>query len=210
MTGEGRLMGRRAGAVRSAALVAASALLLTACGGSDEPAADQPVEATSTPSPSATSEEPTPTKEPEPERTAKPLSRFEDEAPVKVARTWAAAFATAVNDRDRGLRALAPLTTAEGLERMVGYGAEDAGLLYPGPLPFTPVGVRVDGTAAQVPMCLWAEGFALDRKTKQPAKPRLIGEVALTMVKQGGAWKVDNLVADDVDCSRTNVKGRGW
>ena len=204
-------MGRRAGALRPAtALLAVSALLLTACGGSDEPAADEPVKATSTPSPSASSEAPSATPEAEPTPTAKPLSRFEDEAPVKVARTWAAAFATAVNDRDRELRALAPLTTAEGHDRMVGYGAEDAGLFYPGPLPFTPVGVRVDGTAAQVPMCLWAEGFALDRKTKQPAKPRLIGQVALTMVKQGGAWKVDNLVEDDVDCSRTNVKGRGW
>jgi hypothetical protein len=203
-------MGRRVGAERSAALVAVVGLLLTACGGSDETAADRPVEASSTPSPSASSEAPTSTPEPEPERTAKPLSRFEDEPPVKVARKWAAAFATAVNDRDRGLGALAPLTTTEGLERMVGYGAEDAGLFYPGPLPFTPVGVQVDGTAAQVPMCLWAEGFALDRTTDQPAKPRLVAGGALTMVKQGGSWKVDDLVEDNVDCSSINVKGRGW
>jgi hypothetical protein len=203
-------MGRRAGAPRAATALVAVCALLTACGGSDEPAADQPVEATSTPSQSASSEAPSPTAEAEPKPTAKPLSRFEDEAPVKVARKWAAAFATAVNDRDRELRALAPLTTAEGQVRMVGYGAEDVGLFYPGPLPFTPVGVQVDGTAAQVPMCLWAEGFALDRKTDQPAKPRLVAGGALTMVKQGGAWKVDNLVEDDVDCSRVNVKGRGW
>ena len=202
-------MERRA-AARAATAIAAACALLTAGGGSDEPAADQPVAASSTPTPTASSEPASPTPESKPKPAAKPLSRFEDEAPVKVARSWAAAFATSVNERDQELGALAPLTTAEGLDRMVGYGAEDAGLFYPGPLPFTPVGVRVDGTAAQVPLCLWAEGFALDRKTKQPAKPRQIGEVALTMVKQGGRWKVDDLVADDVDCSRINVKGRGW
>ena len=203
-------MGRRAAAAHAATALVAACALLTACGGSDEPAADRPVEASSTPSPSATSEEPSPTAEAEPKRTIKPLSRFEDQAPVKAARKWAAAFATAVNDRDQELRALAPLTTAGGLDRMVGYGAEDAGLFYPGPLPFTPVGVRVDGASAQVPLCLWAEGFALDRKTDQPAKPRLVAGGALTMVKQGATWKVDDLVEDDVDCSRINVKGRGW
>jgi hypothetical protein len=203
-------MGRR-GAMRSAALVTASAMLLTACGGSEESAADKPVEPTSTPSPSASSEAPSATPETEPKPTAKPLSRFEDEAPVRVGRKWAAAFATAVNDRDRELRALAPLTTAEGLERMVGYGAEDAGLFYPGPLPFTPVGVDVDGTSAAVPMCLWAEGFALDRKTKQPVQPRLIAEGKLTLQQVGGRWKVDDLLAeDDVDCGPVSVKGRGW
>jgi hypothetical protein len=202
-------MGRRAYVARAATALVASCGLLAACGGSEQRAADKPLEASSTPGPTASSEA-SPTPEAEPEPTVKPLSRFEDEAPVKVARKWAAAFATAVNDRDRELRALAPLTTTEGLDRMVGYGAEDAGLFYPGPLPFTPAGVRVDGAAAQVPMCLWAEGFALDRTTKQPPKPRLVAGAALTMAKQGGTWKVDDLVADDVDCSRINVKGRGW
>jgi hypothetical protein len=204
-------MGRRAGAARAATALVAACALLTACGGSDEPAADRPVEASTTPSPTASSEEPSPTAETEPKPTVKPLSRFEDEAPVKVARKWARAYATAINDRDPRLRALAPLTTAEGLDRMIGYGAEDAGLFYPGPLPFTPVGVHVQGSAAEVPLCLWAEGFALDRKTKQPAQRRLIAEGKLTMRQAGGGWRVDDLLAeDDVDCGQVSVKGRGW
>jgi hypothetical protein len=202
-------MGRRA-AARAATAIAATCALLTACGGSDEPAADQPVEASSTPAPTESSEPASPTREAKPKPSAKPLSRFEEEAPVKAARAWAAAYGTAINDRDESFATLSAHTTAEGRQRMVGYGAEDAGLFYPGPLPFTPVGVRVDGTAAQVPLCLWAEGFALDRKTKQPANPRLVAGGALTMVKQGGRWKVDDLVEDDVDCSRINVNGRGW
>jgi hypothetical protein len=201
-------MRRRAGALGAATLVALSTVL-AGCGGSDDDVADEPVEASSTPSATPTSEPPSPTPEPQP--TVKPLSRFEDEAPVKVARTWAAVYAKAVNDRDEQLRALAPLTTPEGLGRMVGYGAEDAGLLYPGPMPFTPVGVRVDGSAATVPMCMWVEGFALDRKSKQPAKAKLVEGVDMELRKQGKGWKVDAVVlADAVDCGRVNVKGRGW
>ncbi|HET6563475.1 MAG TPA: hypothetical protein VFG72_16520 [Marmoricola sp.] len=201
-------MRRRAAMRCSATALVVVSTLLAGCGSSDRTTADAPAEPASTPSAAPSSEPPSPTPKGEP--TMKPLSRFEDEAPVKVARKWAVAFATAVNDHDQELRAIAPLTTAEGLDRMVGYGAEDAGLFYPGPLPFTPVGVRAQGDSAEVPMCLWAEGFALDRKTKLPPKPRQIGEVALTLKKQGSAWRVDNLVADDVDCSRVDVKGRGW
>jgi hypothetical protein len=203
-------MGRRVRAARWAAVVAVCALLLTACGSSDEPAADKPVEATSTPSASATSEAPSPTPEAQPKPTTKPLSRFEDEAPVKVARAWAAAYGTAVNEGDENFASLAAFTTPAGRDRMVGYGAEDAGLFYPGPMPFTPVGVRVDGATATVPMCMWLEGFAVERKSKQPPKPKLVDGVDMVLKKQG-QWKVDAvIVAEDVDCSRVSVKGRGW
>ncbi len=212
--GEDWLMRRRVGAACAVNAIAV-ATLLAGCGGAGDAAADQPVAPSSTPTATSTSEPPSPTAapetEPEPERTAKPLSRFEDQAPVQAARAWASAYATAVNDGDRRLRLLAPLTTAEGLDRMVGYGVEDAGLLYPGPLPFTPVGVQVQGGSAEVPMCLWAEGFALDPKTKLPVQPRLIAEGKLTLTRVGGQWSIEDLLAeDDVDCSRVSVRGRGW
>jgi hypothetical protein len=201
-------MRRRAGALCAAAAVVTSSLL-AGCGGGDDKAADEPVEASSKPSSTATSEAPSPT--PEPKQTVKPLSRFEDEAPVKVARTWAAQYAQAVNDGDEQLRAIAPLTTAAGLDRMVGYGAEDAGLLYPGPMPFTPVGVKVNGATAEVPMCMWVEGFAVERKSKQPPKPRLVAGTNMHLKKDGGKWKIDAVYSEDsVDCSRVSVKGRGW
>jgi hypothetical protein len=204
-------MGRRAGTGRAATALVAACALLAACGGSGEPAADKPVEASSTPSPSATSEEPSPTAEGEPEPTVKPLSRYEDEAPVKVARRWAEVYATAVNDGDRRLRAIAPYTTPEGQERMVGYGAEDAGLFYPGPLPFTPLDVKVNRSTGTVPMCMWLEGFALDRRTKQPPKPRLVSGANMQLQKQGGKWKIEAVfTAGDLDCSQVSVKGRGW
>jgi hypothetical protein len=199
-------------AVTSAAVAVALATVLGGCGGSVDGAVaeDAPATVSSSPSdPPRPSAPPTTPAEPEP--TAEPLSGFEDRPPVRVARAWAEAFATSVNEDDPQLRAVAPLATTDGLQRMVGYGAEDAGLHYPGPLPFTPVGVEVDGDGARVPMCLWAEGFALDRETKQPAMAKLIAGGALLLTKHDGAWIVDDLVsAGDVECSGVAVKGRGW
>jgi hypothetical protein len=77
-------------------------------------------------------------------------------------------------------------------------------------MPFTPIDVRVDGPTATVPMCMWLEGFALDRKSKQPTKPRLVDGVDMVL-KQQGKWKVDAvIVSEGVDCNRVSVKGRGW
>jgi hypothetical protein len=93
-------MGRRAYVARAATALVASCGLLAACGGSEERAADKPLQASSTPGPTASSEA-SPTPEAEPEPTVKPLSRFEDEAPVRAARAWAAAYGTAAHDRRR-------------------------------------------------------------------------------------------------------------
>jgi hypothetical protein len=195
---------------RFASVVAGGALLvsgLAACGGDDKAAEDQPVAASSVTSATTSA---TPSATPSPSPTLKPLSRFEDEPQVKVARRWAAGVARATTAGDRSARAIKPFTTPQGWKRMQGYMAEDMGRLYPGPLPFTPLGVRTTGASGRIPMCIWVGGFTLDPKTKQPDKaPRIVG-ADLTLKKLGGRWKVDDLLFQDFSCKKTVVKGRAF
>ncbi len=182
-------------------------VFLTGCGGSDEPAAESaPVEpSSSSPAPSTT-----PSKAPEPTVTAKPLSPYEREKPVQAARAWARAYAEAVNAGQQGLDMLRPLSTPGGMTRFPDLGAEDQGLLYPGPLPFTPTGVDVSGDRAEVAACTWVEGFAQDRATKQPPKPRQVAPSTIVLLRTGTSWKVDDLAAADGSCASVPVKGIGF
>lgn len=184
-----------------------AAAFLTGCGGSDEPAAETtPVEpSSSSPAPSKTA-----SKAPEPTVTAKPLSPYEDEKPVQVARAWAGTYAEAINDGQQQLEMIRPLTTPGGMTRFPDLGAEDQGLLYPGPLPFTPTDVDVSGNRAEIAACTWVEGFAQDRATKQPPKPRLIAPSTFVLLRSGGSWKVDDLAVGQGDCASVPVKGIGF
>jgi hypothetical protein len=196
--------------VRAAALFAGAALatpVLAACGG-DEPAAeDQPTQVSSTPvesSPTTTS--PTPTPSP----TLRPLSRFEDTPQVKVARRWAAAVARSATERDDSLRRIKPFVTPTGLKKMQGYFQEDQGLKFSGPVPFTPTAVRARTGAAEVPMCMWTQGFAFDPATNRPKDARRIDAGTFLMVKQAGKWKINDMVYADHSCSKVPVKGRAF
>ena len=200
----------RTARARTAALLAGVALTatLTACGGGDDDAAQTPAQETTAATPESSSATPSPTPTPSP--TLKPLSRFEDEPQVKVARKWAAGVARATTADDRSARAIKPFTTPEGWKRMQGYMAEDMGRYYPGPLPFTPLAVKSSGASGRIPMCLWVGGFSLDPKTRRPDKaPRIVG-ADLTMKKLGGKWKVDDLYFRDFSCKDTVVKGRSF
>lgn len=193
---------------RMTATAAAGTLLLlgAACGGEQPGTTQQPVGATST---SATPS-PTPVETPSPTPTTRPLSRFEDEPPVIAARKWAAAMARGVNARDRSFKAAAPFMTKAGRERFSSYAQEDFGLRYPGPMPFTPTAVTVNGRSAEVSVCWWAYGFALDPKTKRPADKRKIEPATLFMKKEVGRWKLDDQLLAQGNCGNVTVKGLGW
>ena len=198
-------LSRRLVAVALTTVLGAAAL--TSCGGDGNAATDKPVESTSS-SPTASSSSATPTPKPTP--TLRPLSRFEDRPQVKVARQWAIGAAKATIANDRSVRAIKPFVTPTGLKRMQGYLAEDMGRLYPGPVPFTPLAVRDQGGKAEVPTCMWVGGFTLDPKTKTPDKaPRIIG-MKFLMFKQGGKWRIDDMVYTNFDCKKTAVKGRAF
>lgn len=198
--------------MRRTAFGASTALavaILTGCGGSDEPASEPettPVEpSTSSPAPSEAA-----SKAPESTVTAKPLSPYEDERPVQVLRDWTAALALSINAGDEQLSRVAPLSTPEGLDRFVGYGTEDAGLFYPGPLPFTPTAVNVEGDRATVPVCAWVQGWAQKPATKQPARPKQIRPTQFLLVRSGGEWKVDDFIDRAGACGSVPVKGQGF
>lgn len=184
--------------------------VLVACGGDDSDSAQEPAAPTTTATSETTASE-TPTATPTPSPTLRPLSRFEDRPQVRTARQWATAIARSVNDGDRQLGRVRKWMTVAGHDRMIGYAAEDAGLLYPGPLPFTPTGVRPDGPGrTRVPACMWVEGYAVDRQTKQPTKQRLVVPVDIFLERQQGTWKVDDLLNAEFDCSKTRVKARAF
>lgn len=195
--------------MKAVGVTAASALLAVtaACGGEAE-SAPEPAGASS--GPSSPSSTPTVTETPTPTPTERPLSRFEDESQVVVARKWADAMARSINAKDRSFKAAAPFMTKAGRERISGYAVQDFGLRYPGPAPFTPTDVEVTGKRAEISVCWWALGFALDPKTKRPADKRKIESATLFLKKEGARWKLDDQLTAQGDCSRVPVKGVAW
>jgi hypothetical protein len=192
---------------RTAALVLTLGISLgaTACGGDATVTPTKSGSATPTTSVSPT---PTPTPTPTPSPSAKPLSKFEDEAPVKVARQWAAALATDVNNKDKSYPASGAVSTKKAQGYMGDFGNEDIGLVYPGPLPFTPTRVTTAGGTATVTGCFWVQGWAQDPTTKLPARKRKISRLNIVLKKLGGTWKFDDFVFNTSgDCSSTPVKG---
>ena len=111
---------------------------------------------------------------------------------------------------DKSMRRIRPFVTPTGLTKFQGYFGADMGLEYPGPVPFTPVGVRETGGAAEVPMCMWTFGFTVDPETKQPTERRKIEAGKFLMVKQAGKWRIDDMVYAGHSCEKTVVKGRAF
>jgi hypothetical protein len=194
----------------TAAAIGGLLLLTCGCGGGDASAGPRPEGDTTS---VATSASPTPSPSPTEKATpeAPPLSRFEDRAPVRVARAFSAAVARAINHRQRGLGMAASYMTRHGQHVMPGYAAEDYGRYLPGPNPFTPVGVEVHGKRATIPVCWESGGWAQDRKTKLPAEHRTVDPAKITLRKVGGTWKVDDLLwRKGGSCAQVPVKGVAW
>ncbi|HEX2895513.1 MAG TPA: hypothetical protein VHO29_16040 [Marmoricola sp.] len=185
------------------------ALAASACGGSKADATDKPTSKASV----SASVTPTPTPTPTASPSAEPLSPFEDKAPVKAARAWAAAASKAVNDRDRSLAAVVPLTTAQGFAMTRDYFTKDDmvhGYVLPGPAPFTPVSVQVRGNVAKLSACLQNKGWSTDRKTGKKVNQRKVSPVVFEMRKVAGSWKFNSYYAGTADCGGVRVQGVRW
>jgi len=182
------------------------ALSVSACGGSDAKAADDPSPSTS----ATTSASPTPTPTPTP--TSEPLSPFEDQAPVKAARAFLAAVARAVNAGDRSMKSVAPLATPAGVGviALTVKSDLDRPATLPGPQPFTPVNVRKHGALATISTCMKTEGWSLDAKThKRWEKPK-VSPILIDMRRVGGQWKFDNTAFGTGDCSGVKITEVRW
>lgn len=193
------------GAVLAAALVA---LPLAACGGEEGPvdAPDGGPAASGRPTPSE-SATPTPTPTPSATETARPLSRFEDEATVRAMRRWAAALAEDLTVDDRSFGRSGRFLTPAGQENFVRYYDEEFGLEYPGPLPFTPVRVNTTGDRADVVACIWTAGWGVDPRTGQTVEAREITGVRTFLIRQARAWKLDSGQTAPINCDDVRVRG---
>lgn len=193
--------GRLGVALVTVALLAGS---VAGCGSSKPQAAPaSKVSTSSTPTP-------TPTPSSSPTRKPAPLSPFEKEAPVKAARQWAAAYARDVNAERPNLTSAQRYESAAGVTALPPIARTDLGYYFPGPLPFTPVDVKVAGEKAQVTICGWVEGFSLNRKTHRPAQKKQISPATFEMSRHRGRWLMDNAVAAQADCSGVKIKGVKW
>lgn len=178
-------------------------------GAATSPSADASTTGPAEPSPGESSSE-TPETKPSASPTTRPLSRFEDKAPVKATRAFAVGIGRAVNKGDGQLRGMSRLLTANGLAVLPDGAAEDAGLYYPGPLPFTPLRVKTDGRRSTVVACVMGDGWAQDRASKLPARALNIIPIEFRLVKVDGRWKIDDAVPTGQDCRSVNVKGVPW
>jgi hypothetical protein len=189
----------------------AGLLVITLVGcGDDQPDAEPRGASSSPKSPAsdatAPSESPTAGSSP----TTKPLSRFEDEPPVKKARSFARAVARSINTRDAKLEQARRLMTPHGRQVLPNTIDKEIGLYYPGPLPFTPVRIIDQGRRTVVRACVWAAGWGQKRSTKLPAEKRRIEPLDFVLVKRAGRWRVDDVLVTSADCGAVSVRGVGW
>jgi hypothetical protein len=183
------------------ALVLVLGLGVAGCG-DDAKATDDPTETAST---SAT---PTPTPTP----TAAPLSPFEDRAPVKTLRSWAAAVTQDINERHRDFPAARAfeVDTKKVRHDVAVTFQEEFDKYYPGPLPFTPVSVTGSGRRATVTTCVIGAGFALNKAGGVPAEKREVISVVFTLAKEQSSWLLSGIVLGTADCGGVKIKGVQW
>ena len=198
--------------LRVGVVLVVSATMLAACTSSG-PAKQSASPSSPAPSTSSviTSATPTPTPTPTPSSTA-PLSPFEQDPAVKAMRAWAAQAARTVNSGHYNDAALSALMTAGLGKTMRHVFNGDVGLYYPGPLPFTPVSVKVvSATERDMRLCVVGTGFAEKRTTHRPAEALKVLPINAAAVLSSGRWLISKQdTASDFSCSRVAVARPRW
>lgn len=110
---------------------------------------------------------------------------------------------------DTKLRALITPVVAKNIGYITG---PDVGLYYPGPVPFTPVSVKiVSATERQMNLCFVAKGFAEKPSTKRPAAPLMLLRVDGGAVLTGGRWKVSTFYSSNAfSCTGVTIPRPLW
>lgn len=190
-----------------AAALATVGLLAVGCSGSSggSGASVGPIGASTIPSsaPAPTTSSATPT--PSPSSTA-PLSKFENDPAVKALRAWAAEAARTVNAGKYTSPALQALMTRNFAATMKNVLGSDVGLRYAGPIPFTPLSVRVvSPTRRDVKMCVVLTGYAVDPRTGKPAA-RTVGPADTSAVLANGKWLVSRFDTGSFSCRGVKIE----
>lgn len=110
-------------------------------------------------------------------------------------RAWARQAALALNAGDKfTTSALTALETQSFMPLIRENFANDAGLHYPVPVPFTPVGVIVESaTERHINSCFIGTGLAVDPKTGKPREPVKLVALMAQMFFVSGSWRVNRL-----------------
>jgi hypothetical protein len=134
-----------------------------------------------------------------------PLSPFEKDPGVKVLRRHYAGLAEAVNAKNPNIADLTQTSTKARAARHAQIIKPDLGLHYPGPIPFTPLATSVTGSTEKVAMCVISDGWAVNPTTGAPAHPEQVLRLTATLVKHGGAWRVDSIVRVPGSCAGVQI-----
>lgn len=138
-------------------------------------------------------------------------SSYDDQPPVRAVRAWNAAVGRSINAGDASLSRVRRLATAEGLavSRKLAAGDIQRRTIWPGPEPFTPVEVSVQGRQARVTVCLLSRGWSVERKTGKPVNARRVVPAAYVLKNQGG-WKFVNVYDATADCTGVSLPETKW
>lgn len=202
-TADRRQRARRCG--RAAAAAAVTGLLLAACGNDPDPVTPVTPSASQSSSGTATAE-PTPTPS-----VSLPLSALEDDPAVTALRGYLTGYALAVNNGgDVQIPEVTRYATPDLVGRMPGLIADEKGLQYAGPVPFTPVALQTDTAERKdVAMCMYSGGYAVDPATDAPREPLEMKPVVAVVDNVSGAWLVRGIYNDAPqlpDCSAVTVQ----
>ena len=191
---------RHFAALRYAVAAGVLALTASACGGSAKtptvavPASPIPTQAAPSPSPAIVTTPPKTVTAPKAKPTLAALSAYENDPAVKDLRAYYVAAARAINARNFRLLALVALSTPGRAARHPTVFMGDVGLFIPGPVPFTPLGVRtVAAGHKQVLWCGVEEGWSLTKKGGRPARPYRVVALRSDQLLTRGHWIIDHI-----------------
>jgi hypothetical protein len=143
------------------------------------------------------------------------LSPLEEDPGVQAMRAYLDGYAQAINADDFTIAALTDNSTPEQAKRAPELAANERGLQYPGPVPFTPIKLVVDtDTRKDVLACGYDAGYAVDPATKEPREPLKVIPWQAVMERVGDRWLLSGLynedLAEPVDCSGVTIQEVPW
>lgn len=194
--------------------IALSGSTAAACTASTGSGAQTPAGPTSTP-PSTPTKSATVTRsstaKPSPSKKAKPLSPYEKDPAVQALRAWAAQVARTINTGKYDGANLKALMTAGVAKSMKTIAGTEVGHRYPGPLPFTPLGVRVNNARSRdMKICIVSDGFSVRPKTGKVFAKYHKQAINAGAVLSRGRWLVSKFELAGFSCANVRIPEKTW
>lgn len=141
----------------------------------------------------------------------RPQSKFEKDPAVAALRAWAVEVAHAVTAGHNTSAKLDALMTPAFAKSIKGIDGGELGHYYPGPLPFTPIGVRnITSSSRDVRLCLLAGGYSQHPATRKLwTKHSVVAVTAAASLVDGG-WRVSKFAGATFACSGVPIATPSW